>query len=77
MTEITEREPIPRLPSITERQRLRELFGVTQTELAASMGVSERTVIRWESGKVNPIGPNLIKYANVLAKWRERSRQRR
>lgn len=34
--DITNREPVPRLPSAPERKRLRLLFGVTQTQLAES-----------------------------------------
>ena len=69
--DIMNREPVPRLPPAAERRRLRELFGVTQTQLAESMGVDTRTVRRWEQG-MNPTGSNLIGYGKILAKWGER-----
>jgi DNA-binding transcriptional regulator YiaG len=75
-SEITEREPVPRLPPPARRRALRELYGVTQTELAAILGVTTRSVSRWESG-ANPTGPNLFRYSAILTRWAERSKQRR
>lgn len=44
---------IPRVPIITpsELTQGRERAGLTRTELAAKIGVAERTVYRWEAGE--------------------------
>jgi predicted transcriptional regulator len=34
---------------------LREWFGMTQAEFARAVGVSERAIIRWEGGEVEPM----------------------
>lgn len=70
--DIANREPVPQLPPATERRRLRLAFGVTQDELAESLGVTTRTVRRWENG-MDPTGPTLIRYGKILAKWGERA----
>jgi DNA-binding XRE family transcriptional regulator len=75
--DITEREPVARFPPARERRRLRELFGVTQEQLAENVGVSPRTMIRWEKGEGTPRGPKGIRYAEILAKWGERAKQQR
>ena len=43
-------------PSLTgeEMKSAREAMGLTTTQVAASLGVSERTVTRWESGGAIP-----------------------
>ncbi len=55
--------------AIRERQTqgIRELAGVTQTELAATLGVSRSAVSLWESGARAPRGAVALKYAALLA----------
>lgn len=65
---ITGREPVPALPEPAERIRLRQLFGVTQNEVAEHIGVIRRTVYAWEHG-AEPIGENRVRYAELLASW--------
>jgi DNA-binding XRE family transcriptional regulator len=71
VSDITEREPIPELPPASERKRLREHFGVTQKELAESVGVSRQTVVAWERGS-EPNGNERVKYARILNRWKIR-----
>lgn len=66
---------IARLPEATERVRLRNLFGVTQQTLAATLGVTRRTVHAWESGKSEPTGRNRERYAEMLTLWSKRERE--
>lgn len=63
---------ITELPSSAERARLRNLFGITQDELASTLKVSRRTVYAWERGNAEPTGRNRAHYAEVLALWSER-----
>jgi DNA-binding transcriptional regulator YiaG len=65
-------EPVPQLPTAPERKRLRLAFGVTQDDLANSLGVTPRTVRRWENG-MDPTGQALTEYASLLARWGERT----
>lgn len=65
-------KPILSLPEPSERVRLRNLFGVTQTTLAGRLGVTRRTVHAWESGKSEPTGDNRSRYADMLALWASR-----
>lgn len=44
----------------------RRLFGVTQQEVATSLGVAEVTVRGWESGVSKPSGDNLAKLATLI-----------
>jgi DNA-binding XRE family transcriptional regulator len=68
---ITDREPIPDLPPPIRRKRLREHFGVTQDEIAAEIGVTTRTIRRWESDS-NPTGQVRIAYAAILKTWQDK-----
>jgi DNA-binding transcriptional regulator YiaG len=63
-------KPVPQLPPAPERRRLRLAFGFTQESLAESLGVTTRTVRRWESG-MDPTGEALTEYASILANWRK------
>jgi len=40
--------------------------GLTQRQLAAQVGVSERTIVRWEKGWNHPRGAYLTRLANAL-----------
>ena len=44
----------------------RERAGISQKELAVSMGVAQPTVSNWESGEREPMGKNLAKLAGLL-----------
>lgn len=61
--------PLITLPDPSERKRLRNLFGVSQQNLANSLCISRKTVANWESGKWDPTGANRENYASVLAAW--------
>jgi DNA-binding XRE family transcriptional regulator len=76
VNDLTEREPLRELPPPRERLRLRRLFGVTQQELATSLGVTRKTVGSWEKGESEPAGSNRADYASVLFAWSETERNR-
>jgi transcriptional regulator with XRE-family HTH domain len=67
--DITSREPVPTLPVPAERARLRKLFGVTQNEIAAHIGVTRQMVNRYEHGRSEPGGNARARYAELLATW--------
>ena len=74
MAEMMNRDPIPDLPTPTERRRLRKHFGVTQTELARSIGVSRQMIVGYErEGGNEPTGDTRVKYAELLEYWRIRA----
>ena len=68
--------PIPELPEPAERVRLRKRFGVTQLILAASLGVSRKTIVRTEKGLTEPTGEFRIEYAAILARWAETEKEK-
>ncbi len=47
-------------------KKARKLKGMSQEELAYSIGVHSNTVARWERGEINPTGKSLKKIAQVL-----------
>lgn len=47
-------------------KELRNKIGLTQSELAEKVGVSENTIQNWESGKITPKGDNLKRYLREL-----------
>ncbi|MFG2886347.1 helix-turn-helix domain-containing protein [Streptomyces sp. NPDC048297] len=55
------------LPPPKERRRLREAGSLTQTQVAARLGVRRATVRAWERGKSAPGGPQRDAYARLLA----------
>jgi DNA-binding XRE family transcriptional regulator len=57
------------LPCPAERKRLRELFGVTQHELAAELGVTRKTVYTWERRERIPPGTARALYSELLSAW--------
>ncbi|MFC8126183.1 helix-turn-helix domain-containing protein [Streptomyces sp. NPDC057302] len=57
----------PSLPSPKERRRLREAKSLSQTEVAARVGVTRETVRSWESGRSTPRGRRRDVYAKLLA----------
>jgi DNA-binding transcriptional regulator YiaG len=54
------------LPSPVERRLLRMRAGLSQAEIAASLGTTAAAVSRYESGDRDPRGAILDKYLNVL-----------
>ena len=71
---LADREPLAPLPEPAERVRLRTLFGVTQSELAAEMQVTRKAVYAWEHGISEPTGERRDKYARLIARWTETER---
>ena len=55
------------LPSPKERRRLREAKSLSQTEVAARVGVTRETVRSWETGRTTPRGRKLEAYATLLS----------
>jgi DNA-binding transcriptional regulator YiaG len=51
-----------KLPRMTaaELRKIRERMGVTQAEMAAKLGVDQRTLRRWELAEVSIPGPAVI-----------------
>ena len=47
-------------------KELRNKIGLTQSELAEKVGVSENTIQNWEGGKITPKGDNLKRYLREL-----------
>lgn len=47
-------------------KKLRERAGLNHTELAAKVGVSERTIRRWEDGKNIPHPERMKKLNRIL-----------
>lgn len=72
MTSIKNRSPVMPLPEPAERIRLRNLFGVTQAELAIELKVTRKTIYAWEHGLSNPTGHKRQAYSGVLAAWTHR-----
>ncbi|MFJ8805007.1 helix-turn-helix domain-containing protein [Streptomyces sp. NPDC102490] len=60
------RSPATPLPPPKARRRLRETAALTQTQLAARVGVTPGTVRAWESGRTTPRGRKREAYAKVL-----------
>jgi transcriptional regulator with XRE-family HTH domain len=47
-------------------KELREQHGLLQKELAEKLGVSRYTIVRYESGKINPDIENVIKLSKIF-----------
>ncbi|MFD9464803.1 helix-turn-helix domain-containing protein [Streptomyces sp. NPDC060027] len=58
--------PATPLPAPKERRRLREDQSLTQTEMAARLGVSRATVRSWETGRTTPRGRKREAYVRLL-----------
>jgi transcriptional regulator with XRE-family HTH domain len=55
-----------RLPSPAMRKQIRVEAGVSQTRLAAELGVDRVSLARWESGDRTPRGDLLNRYTDLL-----------
>ncbi|MFJ9813891.1 helix-turn-helix domain-containing protein [Streptomyces sp. NPDC101151] len=59
--------PASPLPSPKERRRLRESRSLTQTQVAAQVGVGRATIRAWERGRSTPSGREGEAYARLLS----------
>jgi DNA-binding transcriptional regulator YiaG len=60
-------ESEPGLPSLHQRQALREAAGLSMTQLGVITGVSSQSIRYWETGQREPRGLQRIAYAKALA----------
>ncbi len=44
---------------------------VSQTRMAAELGIHRLTLVRWENGEIEPTGENRERYARLLAELRQ------
>lgn len=77
--DLTKLTPVPRLPPVSERVRLRKRFRRNQVSVANYLGISVRSFYRWETGKdiTDPEASNhpaFRKYAELLRSWQETER---
>jgi DNA-binding transcriptional regulator YiaG len=54
------------LPDPRRAKALRHAAGVSLQELADAVGVSQRAIAYWESGKRRPRGPQLERYVEAI-----------
>jgi DNA-binding transcriptional regulator YiaG len=55
-----------RLPPPEQRRDIRASAGVSLREMAAALGVTPMTVLRWERGEVRPATGNAVAYRRLL-----------
>jgi transcriptional regulator with XRE-family HTH domain len=73
MREILQLAEVRRLARTGEARRVRQAAGLTETEVAAVVGVSMPTISRWESGQRRPRGgAPALAYAELLAELARR-----
>lgn len=63
-----------KLPPPAVRRTIRRTAGVTLIEVAAELGVSDVTVLRWERGSAEPRRDRAIAYRRLLDALQEASR---
>lgn len=66
-----EKVPLLPLPSPDERRKLRDQMGVSRKAAAAELGVSVRTLLRWELGDTEPTASHHRKYEEMLRQWKD------
>lgn len=78
MLEVNERQHLAqkltlrrRLPSPQVCRAVREMAGVTTSDVAQAVGVSRQTISNWETGKRSPRGQHLEAYLEILELLRE------
>ena len=54
------------MSNLPNLKKLREERGMSQTDLAETLGTSKRTVIRWEMGDSNPAFSDLVGLAKLF-----------
>lgn len=62
------------LPSPDLRRAIREDAGAAQVDVAHELGVSQRTVSRWEAGECSPTKDVLPQYVDLLERMRQAAR---
>lgn len=55
-----------RLPSVETRRAIRLAARVSQVRMARELGVHRQTLIRWETGSLEPRGDHRARYARLL-----------
>lgn len=60
------------LPPPAERARLREVEGLTQSQIAEALEVTRASVSAWETGRTEPRGAAREQYAELLRLIAER-----
>jgi transcriptional regulator with XRE-family HTH domain len=64
-------EPLPKLPNPNDRKCYREAMGLTRRQAGDQIGISARTLLRWEQGQ--PPNPgNHRRYAALLNEWKKK-----
>jgi DNA-binding transcriptional regulator YiaG len=64
--EVLELAATRRLLRSGEARRIRLDAGLSQTEIARSVGVTAGAVSRWETGSRRPVGEAAVRYAQVM-----------
>lgn len=72
LNELPEWEPFEYDPA--EARQVREAV-MTQTEAASMLGVSQRTLRRWENGGTTPDRWLAPRYRQLLERWRRQAQQ--
>lgn len=75
LTDLLERRRTIPLPTPAECRRLREVFNLSQGDIARELGVTPPTISRWESGDRQPTGEQRSDYAALLRELADRERQ--
>jgi DNA-binding transcriptional regulator YiaG len=65
--EVLELAEARRLLRSGEARDIRLRAGLSQTEVARSVGVTAGAVSRWETGSRRPVGEAAVRYARLLA----------
>jgi len=55
-----------RLPPPAARRQLRERAGLTQADIAATLGVTREAIAQWESGRRDPTRGLVSAYVDIL-----------
>jgi DNA-binding transcriptional regulator YiaG len=77
VSDLANLEPLPEIPPVPHRKHMRRRFQVKQETLARQLGVSIRTLWRWENGLVEPNHPAYREYCRILNSWQTQERNNR
>lgn len=64
-------EPLPGLPIPYDRKYYRIAMGLTRRQAAEQIGISARTLLRWEQGE-QPNPGNHRRYAALIDEWKKK-----